>query len=64
MNNKPEIRINIRATQKEKTELKKLALSTGIPQAVIVREALKDKIAELTTRIQNGEKVSLGVVSR
>ncbi len=62
--NKTDLRINVRATKQEKSELKKLAQSTGIPQSTIVREALKDKIAELTQRIANGEKVSLGVVSR
>lgn len=61
---KDEYRINIRATKKDKNELRKVAKVTGIPQSVIVREAIAEKIADLMARAERGEKFEVGVVAR
>lgn len=64
MKNKDEIRFNVRTTEQQKRELKKLAKVTGISQSDIIRDAVAEKVASLNALLQSGEKVSLGVVTR
>lgn len=59
-----EFRFNVRATEQQKQELKKVADITGIPQSIIIREAVAEKVADINERLQNGEKVAVGVVSK
>lgn len=39
-------RINVRVTEKEKEALTEIAARLGIPEAIIVRDAVKEKIDE------------------
>jgi predicted DNA-binding protein len=55
---------NFYADKQMLTNLKNLSEKIGIPQSVIMREAVTEKIAELTARVRRGESVSLGVVTR
>jgi predicted DNA-binding protein len=60
-NMKDEYRINIRSNPTEKAQLKKVATKIGVPQSVIIRDAITEKIAELTARIERGEKITVGL---
>jgi predicted DNA-binding protein len=64
MKAKEEIRFNVRASKKQKNELRRIANATGIPQSVIIREAIEEKIANINGLLAQGEKIFLGVVSR
>lgn len=61
---KDEYRFSVRATEKEKSGLKKVASVVGIPQSIIIREAIAEKIADLTARVERGEEIKLGVVTK
>lgn len=51
-------RINVRVSEKEKIELSLISAALDIPEALIVREAVKEKIAELKKRDVESEEDS------
>lgn len=52
-------RINVRVAVKEKDDLAQVSSVLDIPEAVIVRDAVKEKIKELKLKIQTDKKVQV-----
>jgi predicted DNA-binding protein len=54
-------RINVRVTEKEKEVLSSISERLDIPEAIIVREAVKEKIAELSKKHGLEKNIELAV---
>lgn len=51
-------RFNVRVSEKEKAELCAVSDAMDIPAALIIREAVKEKIAELKKRMPQTDKAT------
>lgn len=56
--------VNFYIDPKLLSELKKVSSTARIPQSVILREAVKDKVAEYVSRIKQGEEFAVGVITK
>lgn len=54
-------RINVRVSNPDKAKLVEISRKLDIPQATIVRDAVKEKINELSRNIQTEKKIALNV---